>query len=112
MTGILLFTIFLFVSSPRSARWTPVATWVVVALLVWRGAPYTGTSLNPARSVGPDVLSGTYTALGIYFAGPFAGALAAWAAWAVLPRRTLTAKLFHDPRYRSTLRTELPARPG
>jgi aquaporin Z len=111
MVTCLLLTIFGFVSSPRTARWTPMAVWVVVAVLVWQGAPYTGTSLNPARSLAPDALSGLWTALWVYFAGPLGGAVAATGLWAgVRGRRTLTAKLFHDPHYRSVLRSELPAR--
>jgi len=35
---------------------------------------------------------------------------AAAAAWTLVPRALVTAKLFHDPRYRSVLRTLLPSR--
>ncbi|MHB2023846.1 MAG: MIP/aquaporin family protein [Mycobacteriales bacterium] len=110
MTAVLVITIFVFVSSPKTARWTPLAVWIVIAVLVWRGAPYTGTSLNPARSLGPDLFSGSWPAWEVYLVGPLAGAAAACALWALAARRqTLTAKLFHDPRYRSVLRSELPA---
>lgn len=113
MTAALVLTIFAFVASPRTARWTPLAVWVVVALLVWRGAPHTGTSLNPARSLGPAVVSSKYHALWVYAAGPLTGALAAFAIWSALPRwQVLTAKLFHDPRYPSVVRTDLPAMPA
>ena len=109
MTGVLLATIFLMVSHVRTARWTPLAVWVVVAVEVWQGAPYTGTSLNPARTLAPDLLSATFPAFWAYVAGPLGGATLAWLAVAVLARRrALTAKLFHDPRYRSVLRSELP----
>jgi aquaporin Z len=50
MTAVLVLTIFLFVSRPRLMRWTPLAVWLVVTLLVWQGALLTGTSLNPARA--------------------------------------------------------------
>lgn len=111
MTAVLLLSIFAFVSSRATARWTPLAVWVVVAVLVWQGAPYTGTSLNPARTVAPDALSGVWPVIWVYFAGPLGGAVVATGAWwLVRGRRTLTAKLFHDPRYRSVLRSELPSR--
>jgi hypothetical protein len=46
-------------------------------------------------------------------AGPLGALLAAGLFRLILPeRRTLTAKLFHDERYRSPLRTHLPARPA
>lgn len=110
MTGFLVLTIFAFVSSPRTARWTPLAVWIVVAILVWQGAPYTGTSLNPARSLGPAVIDGRWTDYWVYVAGPLGGALSASACWMMIPRRTLTAKLFHDPRYKSVLGSTLPVR--
>lgn len=109
MTGLLLATIFLMVSHARTARWTPLAVWVVVAVEVWQGAPFTGTSLNTARTLAPDLLSGQFPAFWAYLIGPIGGAVVAWLAVAVLARRTvLTAKIFHDSRYRSVLRSELP----
>jgi hypothetical protein len=99
MTAVLVLVVFAFVSSDRTARWTPLAVWIVVAVLVWRGARYTGTSLNAARSLGPAVLSGIWTDYWVYLIGPVAGAIVAVGLWVLVPRETLTAKLFHDPRY-------------
>jgi len=105
MTAILILAIFTFTSSRRTARMTPLVLWIVIALLVWQGAPYTDCSLNPARSLGPAVIFGNYRLLWIYFVGPPSGA--ALAAFAFLKlggrRRPLTAKLFHDIRFRSVL---------
>jgi aquaporin Z len=110
MTAILVLTIFLFVSSARSARWTPLAVWIVVAVLVWQGAPFTGTSLNPARSLGPALISGDWRDYWAYVVGPLSGSALAVACWVLVPRDTLTAKLFHDRRYANTLGSLLPAR--
>jgi aquaporin Z len=112
MTSVLLVTIFAFVSSARTAQWTPVAVWLVVGVLVWRGAPLTGTSLNPARSLGPAVVAGRWTGYWVYVAGPLGAALAVAGAWALSPWATLTAKLFHDPAYKSTLASQLPVQAG
>jgi aquaporin Z len=106
MTAVLLVTIFVFVSHHRLMRWTPLAVWVVVALLVWQGAPHTGTSLNPARSLGPAVASGGYADLWIYVVGPLGaavvvGGLTRAGSW---HRLMLTARLFEDPRYGSAVR--------
>lgn len=108
MTGILVATILGFLSHRRLAAWTPVAVWIVVALLVWRGAPYTGASLNPARSLGPALVAWKLGDLWIYFVGPALGALAVALVAAWLRVRPLTAKLCHDARYPSTLASELP----
>lgn len=110
MTAILVLTIFLFVSSTRTVRWTPLAVWIVVAVLVWQGAPYTGTSLNPARSLGPALVAGDWHDYWVYLLGPLAGSVLAVAGWRLIPRITLTAKLFHDPHYPSTLASHLPTR--
>ena len=109
MTALLVLVIFAFVSSPATARYTPVAVLVTVAVLVWQVAPYTGTSLNPARSLGPAVVTDRWRFYWVYVAGPLAGAVAAAVLWLAVPRTIQTAKLFHDPAYRSVFRTLLPA---
>lgn len=109
----LLLTVFAMVSSARTARWTPAIVTGVLVGLIWAGAPHTGASMNPARTLGPDVAGGHYPVLWAYFLGPLLGAAAAAVAFSVLgrERRTLTAKLFHDPRYPSVHATALPAKP-
>jgi aquaporin Z len=104
------------VSSPRTARWTPAVVTGVLSGLIWAGAPHTGASMNPARTVGPDLVSGQWPAVWVYLVGPAAGAVLAALVHAGVTaldrdRRTLTAKLFHDPGYPSVHATELPARP-
>ena len=46
-----------------------------IALAGLWAAPLTGASMNPARSLAPDLLRGDFSAAWIYFAGPFLGAL-------------------------------------
>ncbi len=86
-----------------------MGNWLLVATLVWQGAPYTGTSLNPARTLGPALLAPEMKDLWVYVAGPLGGALLAALIFAAFrTTHTLTAKLFHDPRYPSTLASDLP----
>jgi aquaporin Z len=107
----LVLMIFFFTSSPRTARWTPLGNWLLVATLVWQAAPYTGTSLNPARSLAPALVAPELAHLWVYLIGPLAGALLAAGIFALFPRvRTLTTKLFHDPRYPSTMASDLTTR--
>jgi aquaporin Z len=112
MTMMIVLTILVMVSSPRTARWTPLGVWVVVAVLVWQGAPWTGTSLNPARSLGPATVLPDFARFWVYVIGPVTGAILAVVAFAAIPdTETLTAKLYHDPSYSSTMRSALPVAP-
>jgi aquaporin Z len=97
MTALLLAMIFVFLSRKRLMRWTPIMLWAVVGALVWQGSPYTGTSLNPARSAGPAVAFSDLADLWLYLLAPALGALAIAAVWRRRHPSThpKTAKLFH-----------------
>ena len=112
MTAILVIVLLGFLSSRRLMRWTPLALGVVIAVLVWKVAPSTGTSLNPARSEGPAIAFGDLDDLWLYFAAPIVGAVVVAAIWrsGAVPAHPITAKLFHDERYPCTLATGAPAR--
>jgi aquaporin Z len=113
MTAVLIIVIFAFVSRRSLARWTPLAIWPVIALLVWAAGSYTGTSLNPARSAGPAlVFARGLDVLWLYLLAPTAGALVVALLWRRRhpDAQPKTAKLFHDSRYPCSFATELPAR--
>jgi aquaporin Z len=113
MTAVLILTILLMTGSAHTARWTPLLLWPLIAELVWQGAPYTGTSLNPARSLGPALLAPLPTPYYVYLIGPLAGTAAAIGIYQLITTaHTVTAKLFHDPTYPSTLASALPTRSG
>jgi aquaporin Z len=48
-----------------------------IALAGLWGSPISGTSMNPARTFGPDLVSGTFTDYWVYVAGPLLGAVVA-----------------------------------
>jgi aquaporin Z len=107
LTGLLVFLILIFVSSRRLMRWTPLMNWLVVAVMVWQEAPVSGTSLNPARSFGPALLSGLWTAQWLYFIAPPLGGMLGLAVFRLLTtqqRCLVTGKLFYAPNYRSLFR--------
>lgn len=113
MTACLIAMLLWFTSYHALARWTPMGNWILVATLVWVGANYTGTSLNPARSLGPAVVASLLGTYWVYVVGPLLGGLLATGVFGLFRDRvTLTAKLFHDPSYRSTLGSLLPVRGG
>ncbi len=102
ITGSLVGVILFFLGRPRLHRWTGLAAGAWVAFLVFTEAPLTGTSLNPARSLGPALATGDYRNLWVYFAGPLGGAAVAAFAWKAPGgrRHPACAKLFHTHRYR------------
>jgi aquaporin Z len=48
-----------------------------IALAGLWGSPISGASMNPARTFGPDLVSGVWTDYWVYVAGPLAGAAVA-----------------------------------
>lgn len=104
LTCILVLLIFLFVSSHRLMHWTPLMNWFLVATMVWLESPISGTSLNPARSIGPALLTWLWTSQWLYCIAPPLGGLLAVGLFRLLAigeRDVLTGKLFHEPRYPS-----------
>ncbi len=105
LTSLLVLAIFLFVSSRHLMRWTPLMTWLLVATMVWLEAPISGTSLNPARSFGPDLVSWFWQTQWLYYLAPPLGALLAVGIFRLLRtagvKDVLTAKIFHTPYYRN-----------
>ncbi len=110
-TFVLAFAIFTFVSVPKLARWTPAAATVLLVLLIGGDGNYSGAGMNPARWFGPALAVTFWQAGTAYAIAPVLAALAA-AALRCLPPKSFppqTAKLFHDPRYRSLFRNDRAA---
>ena len=103
ITFLLVLLIFIFVSHRTLMRWTPLMTWIVVAMMVWLESPISGTSLNPARSFAPALLSGTWRSQWLYAIAPPLGAIMGVIGFRLVTfgeREILTGKLFHVPHYR------------
>ena len=64
-------------NTPRLARFTGLASGLLVACYITLEAPLSGMSMNPARTFGPALLSGTSSSLWIYFTAPLLGMLMA-----------------------------------
>jgi MIP family channel proteins len=77
MTAIFLFVI---VSVATDKRVTPgfaaLAIGFTLAAIHLLGISVTGTSVNPARTFGPDLLAGKWDDVWIFFVGPIVGAVA------------------------------------
>ena len=75
-TVVLVATVFVFLGNPRLRRFTAWTMGPMYAVMVSLEAPWTGTSTNPARSLGPAVVTGTWQGFWIYLLGPALGAAA------------------------------------
>jgi aquaporin Z len=107
LTGLMVFLIFIFVSNPRLMRWTPLMNWLVIATMVWLEAPISGTSLNPARSFGPALMTGVWTSQWLYLIAPPLGGMMGLLAFRTVTteeRCLHTGKLFAASNYRSLFR--------
>jgi len=79
----------------KTRPYTPAMFPFLYAFMVPIEAVISGTSTNPARSLGPAVISGVWTDWWIYWIGPLLGALLACLACSMLAKRITTAKLYH-----------------
>ncbi|HLX95846.1 MAG TPA: aquaporin [Verrucomicrobiae bacterium] len=69
----LIVGLFIFLSHRGLRPYTPLLFPVLYAIMVYLEAPVSGTSTNPARSLGPSVISGVWSGWWVYFVGPLIG---------------------------------------
>jgi aquaporin Z len=84
-------------NTPRLARFTGMGAGILVAIYIIVEAPFSGMSMNPARTLGSNVLASTVSTLWIYFIAPPLGMLLAgeWYAHRHGHARVRCAKLHH-----------------
>lgn len=80
LTFFLMFVITAVATDGRAVgQMAGLAIGGTVALGALFGGPISGASMNPARSLGPAVVSGEFGSIWLYLVGPFVGALlGAW----------------------------------
>ncbi|MFL5866073.1 MAG: MIP family channel protein [Thermoleophilaceae bacterium] len=77
LTAFLMFVIMAVATDTRAVgAAAAIAIGGTVGLDALFGGPVTGASMNPARSFGPALASGTWTDFWVYVAGPLVGAAA------------------------------------
>ena len=111
---LLVACIFFFSGHRKLRRFTPFLMPPLYCVMVFAEGALSGTSTNPARSLGPAVVSGTWTDWWLYWLAPLAGAiLAVWLFqlpmlkwWKILP------KLRHRGRAATPIATSLQSQPG
>jgi aquaporin Z len=107
-------TVLVLANHPAFARLTGLAAGALVCLYITVEAPLSGTSMNPARSLGPALVSGSFHALWVYFTAPLLGMLAA--AEVFVRRngrsRVFCAKLHHPATGACLFRCRMPMSPA
>lgn len=97
-SAALVVLLFTFVGNKRLRAFTPLLFPPLYAVMVLLEAPISGTSTNPARSLGPAVVADVWHAWWVYWAGPLLGALIGVALTRLHPLRELeveAAKVYH-----------------
>lgn len=89
---VVLTAIFVLVILTVTRRTPGHAAFVIPLTLVWihlAGIPFSGASVNPARSLAPALLSGQLGPIWIYLTAPFLGAAIGWALYRVFEPREI-----------------------
>ncbi|KAF9687321.1 hypothetical protein SADUNF_Sadunf02G0081400 [Salix dunnii] len=85
ITFILMFTICGVATDPRASKdLSGVAIGGAVMFNAMIAGPITGASMNPARSLGPALVSGVYKNIWVYIVSPILGATTAAVVYSVL----------------------------
>jgi MIP family channel proteins len=91
LTFFLVWVVFATAVDPEGSfnKVAGLAIGFVIAMDIMMGGPFTGASMNPARSLGPAVVGAEYAGIWLYFVGPVIGATVAAVTYdlAVLRRR-------------------------
>jgi aquaporin Z len=94
-TLIMVALLCVFLGYRKIRKFTPAIFPPLYAIMVWAEALISGTSTNPARSLGPAVISGNWQGWWIYWIGPIAGMLLAVLACSFLAKHIEVAKLYY-----------------
>jgi aquaporin Z len=78
LTFFLMFAVFGIAIDPRSSKALPgLMIGLIITMDIFAGGGLTGAAMNPARSLGPEVVQGVWDGWWVYWVGPIIGAVAA-----------------------------------
>lgn len=78
------FVLVILASTVKSPALAGIVIPLTLVAIHFPAIPFTGASVNPARSVGPAVVAGDFGALWIYLVAPLVGAVVGWVLWRYL----------------------------
>jgi aquaporin Z len=91
LVEVVLTAIFLLVIltvTKRNANQAAFAIPLTLTVIHFAGIPFSGASVNPARSLGPALVGADLTSIWIYLTAPFVGAAIGWALFRYLGSAT------------------------
>lgn len=77
LTFFLVSIIFSTAVNGKAGNFAGLAIGFTLVACILMGGPLTRASLNPARTLGPAIVSGNYADIWLYFVGPLAGGILA-----------------------------------
>jgi aquaporin Z len=77
LTFLLVSTVLLTIVDRQAPRIAGLGVGLIVVADVLMGGPLSGAAMNPARALGPEIVSGVWSAAWAYWVGPIAGGLIA-----------------------------------
>ncbi len=77
LTFFLVNTVYNAAVSGKAKLAAGAAIGLTLTVSIFLGGPLTGASLNPARTIGPDVVTGDFSDIWIYIVGPILGGIMA-----------------------------------
>jgi MIP family channel proteins len=81
ITFTAIFLVVILASTKRAPDLAPLAIPLTLVAIHFAIATLSGSSVNPARSIGSAVIGADLGVLWIYLVGPIAGAVIGWAVW-------------------------------
>lgn len=94
LSFVLMFVILFVSQSPSIEKYTAIAVGATVAIEAFLGGPISGASMNPARSIGPALISGQLEHLWIYIFSPCLGMILASFTWRFCSKRQKTSDAY------------------
>ncbi len=111
LVELVLTTAFILVIL-ASTKTAPATAGMAISLALvavhFAGIPFTGASVNPARSFGPALVGQVYGGLWLYIVVPLLGAVVAWGLWQLFQPGAVDAPHRHAATERDTEETGLP----